>query len=208
MINKIYSQDSNRVNNLEFEWGNNIFGNTISLGYTFNLNQSMGIGLSLSKGNFSYDVGSSGKFFFFKNLRGKENIVKLDLKQVIDLKFIINSSSSFGFSYFNRFEFGVSHISVLYKNEYEKENFEGKFVGEKEFNLYGANLYLSFCMYKPKKSCMSFLLGTKVRFTILSGQQKIFYYNWLYPPEYSYISSPKRILLIYPEFCLTFQYAF
>lgn len=27
-----YSQDSLRKNNLEFEWGNNIFGNTISLG--------------------------------------------------------------------------------------------------------------------------------------------------------------------------------
>ncbi len=119
---KVYSQDSSLVNNIEFEWGNNIFGNTISLGYKYNFNSHFGVGISVGKGYLSYDIGDKESFLIFNNFPGKDNKFSVDMKQIINLKLSYRIKNQKEMSFLNLYELGLSSIHFLFQAEYKKEN--------------------------------------------------------------------------------------
>lgn len=207
---KVYSQDSLRVNNIEFEWGNNIFGNTISLGYKYKLSRHFGVGISVGKGYFRYDIGDKKSFLNFNNLLGKDNIFSIDMKQIINLKLSYMIQNQKGISFLNLYELGLASIHFHFQAEYKDENVTGEYVGVKNYNLYFLNFYFNLMEYRSSKnSNISFLIGLNNYLSMLATPQTITYYNGTnYPRERVMTSSTSKMLLFYPELAVRIIYSF
>lgn len=207
---KVYSQDSSLVNNIEFEWGNNIFGNTISLGYKYNFNSHFGVGISVGKGYLSYDIGDKESFLIFNNFPGKDNKFSVDMKQIINLKLSYRIKNQKEMSFLNLYELGLSSIHFLFQAEYKKENVLGEYVAVKNYNIYFLNLYFNFIEYRSSKnSNVLFLLGLNNYLSMLSTPQTITYYNGTnFPNESTLTSSNGKMILFYPELAVRIIYSF
>ncbi len=121
---EVYSQDSLKKNTLGMEWRNNIFGNTLSIGYKYDINH-FGVGLLVGKGFFQYKIGDKSKFLNFQNIPVKDNIFSVDISQMISLFMFYRLNNKTSLEFLNYYEFGISSINFVFRI-----NIKGKILTE------------------------------------------------------------------------------
>lgn len=100
--------------------------------------------MSVGKGFFRHEIGDKKEFLNFHNIPGKDNILSIDMKQMINLSMTYELNSKSMMRFFNYYELGISSIYFVFRNEYKRENIDGILVGEIIYN----QIKLYFCINK------------------------------------------------------------
>ena len=209
-----YSQQADDYqNNLSFEWGNNIWGNTFSLGYDLKFSKHFFGGLSLGTGYFHADLPDNGQFLFVRFTEGTNNTLSLDFKQIINLNFGYVRTKHEGFCFVNKFEIGLSYSHFTFKDVYTDFNpYYGYSLwkGSKDFGLYALTLSGNIFTYSPKfNDHLSFDFGVRLR-TTMTGPESLLYESPGLPPRLSQLnynnSASVGYIWFYPDMYLKINY--
>jgi hypothetical protein len=198
-------------NSVQVEWGNNLYGNTISAGYNYRITDHIGAGISFGKGFFSYEIGDNKNFIFAKNTPGIDNIFSLDFGMLLDLKISYRVRGKFaGLKWFDKYEIGLSYVSLTFSDEYIEPGIPGLWKAKKNYSLYSGLASVSIMEYVPSVyKNISFSLGLKSRFTFLKSPQTVFYENGQYSSKVVLSTGDGgSFIWFYPELFLRIGYIF
>jgi len=198
-------------NSVQIEWGNNLYGNTISAGYNFLFSNHFGAGVSVGKGIFRYEIGDNKSFIFVKNTPGTDNIFSLEFDMLLDLKVSYRIRNKFDrWKLFDKYEIGLSYVNLIFRDEFIEPGTPGLWEAKKNYSLYSALVSLSIVEYTPQEyRNISFHLGIKSRFTLQKSPQTVFYENG-YSSRKAVVSACNGgdFLWYYPELFLKIAYIF
>ena len=208
-INKASCQTRDSLKNtLSFEWANNIWGNTFSIGYDYAFSKKIYGGISLGKGNAQFSFDDNGDSFFFTGAPGRKNNFKIDFKQMADLKIGFIFKDRTGLTLLNKFETGISYCYFNFKDQYVDDYMNLWKAGE-DFTFYSLYLNLGIINYQPKEnSHLDFCLGFKARVSV-TGREELRYESPGKLPRYFYFVQNGNgfSVLPYPEFYVRINYS-
>lgn len=189
-----------------FEWGNNIWGNTISIGYNYSFSEHIYGGISLGRGYFQNNIPNDGNSIFVANPPGKDNTFSLTFHQIINLRIGYVIKQHEGLRIFNKFETGLSYMHFTFEDIFtDKYYFKPEvWKGSKEYNLYSLMCAVNILDYVPKfNSRLNFDFGFNTRITFTDNQKLVYQNPLLGSWEISYLSgNNSTIYWIYPELYL------
>jgi hypothetical protein len=158
--------------------GNNIWGNTVGVGYQQPLSDHWGLEVIFTSGYFRFKTSNQGDFLFFYNLPGDEHRITLELKQLLDLAVYYRRNQQDAVRLFEQFDLGITHVFITFKSEFNKEGVVGTFKGERDYSKYGLFVSVDVAQFMLKEADKVVLsLGLRTKLILLDSPQTLDYDN-------------------------------
>jgi len=202
----------NSKNSVQFEWGNNIWGNSVGFTYQRWLTKNIGASVGFQRGYIHFDIKGGERFFTFKN-SGNDAEISMDFKQIVDLNIIFRIKEGRKLRLFNTWGLGLSHYFVTFRYSYTDLTYSGIFRATKDISKYA--LYTSFNIveYRPNlERPIKFAFGIKTRIAFMKSPLVLISENVISGIQgmvrFKAVAPFKTLVIPYPEMYIRVGYLF
>jgi len=200
-------------NTVEFEWGNNIWGNSVAFGYQRRLTKNIGVGVGFQRGYVHFETKSGERFFTYQNSSSDDHQMTMEFKQILDLILTFKIREGRQVRLFNTWGLGLSHYFVTFRYSYTRSPYPGLFRAEQDISKFVLYFAFSIIEYRPNlDGPFKFALGVKTRTAfmksplllnsenIIAGIRRI--------DRIAALAPFKTLVIPYPEMYIRIGYSF